>query len=61
LDNIETRKDGSRYEGDFVDGVRHGHGFYSYSKYDKYKRDYYDGEWKNGLKSGFLRFSYEHS
>ena len=49
---IYVWKDGSKYEGDFVDGIRHGHGFYSYSKYDKYKRDYYIGDWREGLKSG---------
>jgi hypothetical protein len=47
-------KDGSVYEGDFVDGLRNGHGIYTYSKYDKYKRDYYDGSWVDGLKSGII-------
>ena len=49
---IYVWKDGARYEGEFVNGLRHGYGLYKFSKYDKQKRDFYQGEWNEGLKSG---------
>lgn len=49
---IYVWKDGARYEGEISNGLRHGYGLYKFSKYDKQKRDFYQGEWKDGVKSG---------
>jgi hypothetical protein len=47
-------KDGSKYEGDFENGLRNGFGVYTYSKEDD--RDYYEGHWKDDKKSGKGKF-----
>lgn len=40
-------KDGSQYEGNFLNGKKHGKG-----KYKDINGGYYDGMWKNGKKHG---------
>ncbi len=43
-------KSGAKYEGDFENDTLNGFGNYSYSKEDA--RDYYEGHFKDGMKSG---------
>jgi hypothetical protein len=47
-------KDGSKYEGDFKNSIRHGFGVQTYSKDDA--ADYYEGHWKDDKKSGKGKF-----
>jgi len=46
-------EDGSKYEGEFVNGKREGKGVYYFSNKDKY-----DGEWKAGKMNGHGILSY---
>lgn len=43
-----TWPDGSQYEGDVQDGLRHGQGVFTAATKERY-----EGEWKNGLRHGF--------
>lgn len=49
----ETYRDGSSYEGEFLDGKRHGRGTYNFA--DKAK---YVGEWRSGDMSGLGRMEF---
>lgn len=42
----------NRYEGNWKDGERHGHGVFFYANGSKY-----DGEWHRNLKQGFAVFT----
>lgn len=44
---IEKYTNGSKYEGDFKDGIRHGRGIMTWKDGAKY-----DGEWKDGMRHG---------
>ena len=44
----------NRYQGSFVQGLRHGHGTYHYATGARYK-----GEWRNNVKEGMGSFIYE--
>ena len=43
-----TYDNGDTFEGDFVDGKRHGNGVYTSKKGDRY-----EGEWKNDRREGY--------
>lgn len=43
--------DGTRYEGEFVDGLQHGSGRLTYPN-----KDYYEGEWRHGKPNGTGRY-----
>ncbi len=45
---------GSKYEGEYVNDLKHGNGKYTYAN-----GDVYDGEWQNGLRDGKGRYSYK--
>lgn len=47
--------DGSFYEGDLFDGLRHGYGIYQTNNEDIK----YEGEWANGLKEGKGKLTYK--
>ena len=52
----ETLAKGSRYEGEYRDGERHGHGIYTSSS-GSYR---YEGEWRDGRRHGHgIKISYD--
>ena len=56
-----TYKTGQSYEGDFIDGWRHGQGFYRFKTHKRIKGDQrvsYEGEWKNNIQDGFGKLTW---
>jgi hypothetical protein len=43
-------KERIKYKGNFDNNLRNGFGTFTYSREDA--EDYYEGEWKDGIKSG---------
>ncbi len=45
-------KNGGNFVGEWLNGLRHGHGVETYPENDKWNRISYDGEWKDGERTG---------
>jgi radial spoke head protein 1 len=52
---VASYPNGDVYDGDYVDGIREGRGTYRYGK----KADIYYGEWKENLKHGIGKMTYD--